>query len=233
MASAGILGKALERAGKKPTFKAVKQLYSETFDEIRGLGSFYLFADFGSSYLPELRKAFGEEFLVIDHHQPKSQEKENHLNSLLYGIDGGTEISGSGLSYLLARELGENKDLAALAIVGAVGDMQDYSGKLKGLNREILEDGISAGVLSAHEDFRLYGRISRPLVQYIVFSSNPILPELTASEENCIAFLADLGISLKTGSRWRSYIDLSENEKKKLATALVLHLQSTARPNGK
>jgi len=233
MASAGILGKALERAGKKPAYKAVKQLYSETFEEIRGLGSFYLFADFGSSYLPELREAFDSEFLVLDHHQLKSQEKENHINPLLYGIDGGTEISGSGMCYLLARELGDNKDLAALAIVGAVGDMQDYSGKLKGLNREILKDGVSAGVLSVREDLRLYGRISRPLVQYILFSNNPILPELTASEENCIAFLSDLGINLKTGSRWRSYIDLSENEKKKLVTALVLHLQKHGTPEWK
>jgi len=233
MASAGVLGNALLRIGKKPVFKAVKQLYSESFDEIKGLGKFYCFADFGSSYIEELGRAFGKEFAVIDHHQLKSMEKERHLNPLLYGVDGGTEISGSGTCYLVAKKLGANEDLAALAIVGAVGDMQDSKGRLNGLNRLILEDGIKAGVLEATDDLRLYGRITRPLPRYLEFANNPIIPGLTADYSGSIAFLNKHGIDFKKGGEWRSYADLELEEKKELVTALILYMQKLGMPEWK
>lgn len=235
IASAGIIGKALQREDKKIEFKAVKQLYSETIKEIKGLSEFYLFADFGSSYLEELSKAFGKEFLVIDHHQPKSFElKAFHLNPWLYGIDGGTQISGSGLCFLVAMELSKkNSDLSGLAVVGGVGDMQDSKGKLLGLNAEIAEQGIKAGVIEKRVDLRLYGRITRPLAQFLMYASNPIIPMLTANEENCYAFLQKHGIKLKDGTQWRSYEDLTKEEKKKLATALILHMHSHNVPEWK
>ena len=233
--AAGIIGKALERAGIKTGFRAVKQLYSETLEEIRDLGSFYVFADFGSSYIEELKKAFGEEFVVIDHHQPKSIKREKiHVNPMLYGIDGGREISGSGSCYLVARQMSKkNRDLSALAVVGAVGDMQDSQGKLTGINAEIVEEGIKAGVLGKKRDLRLYGRISRPLTQFLEFASNPILPGLTANSENCIAFLHEHGIKLKEAGQWRSYEDLNREEKKKLSTALILRLSAHGEPEWK
>ncbi len=235
MAAAGIIGKALEREGKKSSFKAIKQLYSETLEEIRGLGSFYVFADFGSSYLEEIKKAFKEEFVVIDHHQPKTSEREpRHLNPLLYGIDGSREISGAGLCFLVSEELNKkNQDLSALAIVGAVGDMQDSRGKLAGLNTEILEKGIKRGVLEKKQDLRFYGRISRPLTQFLEFATTPVLPELTANRENCTAFLQEQGIKLKEAGQWRSYEDLSLEEKKTLSTALILHLSKHGEPEWK
>ena len=234
MASAGIIGKALQRKGKKVKFLAVKQLYSETFSEIKGLGEFYLFADFGSSYLDELKEAFGSEFAVIDHHQPKGMERDRHLNPWLYGIDGGNEISGAGLCYIVAKELGEgNADLAALAVVGAVGDMQDSRGKLIGLNAGIAEDGVKAGVLEKKEDLRLYGRVTRPLAQFLVYASSPVIPGLTANKEACYVFLGEQGIALKEGGQWKSYEGLGEAEKKKLATALILHLQKHGVPEWK
>jgi len=234
MAAAGIIGKALQRAGKEVKFLAVKQLYSETFQEIKGLGAFYLFADFGSSYIPELKEAFGLEFAVIDHHQPKALAREKfHFNPMLYGIDGGNEISGAGLCYLVARELGENADLAALAVVGAVGDMQDSGGKLIGLNAEIAEDGVKAGVLKRKEDMRLYGRITRPLPQFLEFASGPVIPGLTADREACFALLEKLHIKLKENGKWRSYSKLEEDEMKGLATALVLRMQEAGLPEWK
>ena len=52
-----------------------------------------------------------------------------HINPHLVGADGALHISGSGTSFLLARALAAtsegNDDLAALAVVGAVGDLQE------------------------------------------------------------------------------------------------------------
>ncbi|MFH1586703.1 MAG: DHH family phosphoesterase [Candidatus Diapherotrites archaeon] len=226
--SAGaIVAKALQRDEKKLKCKAVKQLYSETFEEIKGLGENYIFVDFGSGQLEELKKEFGDNFFVLDHHQPVDVEHKFHINPFHFGIDGGNEISGAGMAYLFAKTYdSENKFLAPLAIVGAVGDMQDFSGKLRGMNAEILQEAVANGFMESGNDLRLYGRISRPLTQFLMFSSNPIIPELTADEEKCIKFLNRLGIELRQNEQWRSYIDLSAEEKKKLTSALIVHMHS-------
>jgi len=137
LSGGAIIAKALEREGKKWKAIAIKQLYKETLEEIKGLGENYIFVDLGSSYVNELKQEFKENFFVFDHHQT-TNDSENHVNASVYGFDGGREISGSGTSYLFAKTLNqENVDLADLAIVGAVGDIQDSSGRVIGLNKEI------------------------------------------------------------------------------------------------
>jgi RecJ-like exonuclease len=225
MASAGIMIKALERKGKEVEVKAVKQLYSETIKEIKGLGENYLFLDFGSGQLSQLKKEFGEKFIVIDHHQPTTENHPLHFNPFHFKVNGGIEVSGSGLSYLVAKQLSkENKDLGDLAIVGAVGDMQDFNGKLVGLNAEILKETQKNSLIEVKQDLRLYGRISRPITQFLLFASNPFLPGLTANKENCQEFLKKTGIPLKKENTWRSYSDLSEKEKKEFVSSLMVYL---------
>ena len=57
--------------------------------------------------------------------------------------------SGAGATYLVSKALDlKNKDLSALAIVGAIGDLQDRKFcELRGMNTEIVKDGKDAGVL--------------------------------------------------------------------------------------
>ncbi len=222
-----IVAKALQRGGKKLKCRAIKQIYRETIEEIKGMGENYIFVDFGSGQLDDLKKEFGDNFFVLDHHQPVDVEHKFHISPFHFGIDGGNEISGAGMAYLFAKIFDpENKFLAPLAIVGAVGDMQDFSGKLRGMNAEILKEAVENGFMESGNDLRLYGRVSRPLTQFLMFSSNPIIPELTANEENCVKFLNGLGIELRQNGQWRSYIDLNAEEKKKLTSALIVHMHS-------
>ncbi|MFH1587771.1 MAG: DHH family phosphoesterase [Candidatus Diapherotrites archaeon] len=243
--SAGAIAfKMLEREKKKVKAIGVKQLYKETISEIKGMGKNYIFVDFGSGQLSELKKNFCEartaesssrpppgvtgDFFVFDHHQIEANTEHNfQFNPMLFGINGGTELSGSGTAYFIALALNEkNIDLSVLALIGAAGDMQDFKGKLIGLNELILEHAIKEKLIEKKTDLRLYGRISRPLIQFIMFSSNPILPELTANELNTIEFLKKTGIQLKNRNEWRAYEDLNLNEKKELSTALMMHLMN-------
>ena len=42
------------------------------------------------------------------------------------GLDGATDVSGSGVAYFVAKAMNQkNVDLAPVALVGALGDMQD------------------------------------------------------------------------------------------------------------
>ncbi|MFH1255993.1 MAG: DHH family phosphoesterase [Candidatus Diapherotrites archaeon] len=230
IAAGAIACKMLQGEGKEVKAKAVKQLYNETIEEIRGLGETYVFVDFGSGQMRLLQKEFGKNFFVMDHHQQEEtgERHEFELNPYQFGVNGGTEISGAGTTYFVARELNKkNRKLSALAVVGAVGDMQDFRGKLEGVNAEIVNEAVEEGVMEKKIDLRLYGRISRPLAQFLEFSSNPIIPGLTANEENCKKFLSQAGIGVKEeseGGRWRSYEDLSAAEKKKLSSALIEYM---------
>ncbi len=71
-----------------------------------------------------------------------------HFNPHLFGRDGSFELSGAGATYLVSKALDlKNKDLSALAIVGAIGDLQDRKFcELRGMNTEIVNDGKEAGV---------------------------------------------------------------------------------------
>jgi RecJ-like exonuclease len=233
--SAGaIMYKALSRLGKSVKKIWIKQLYKETINEIKGLGKNYVFVDFGSGQLSYLKEEFGENLFVFDHHERTNVQHPNHFSPFDYGINGGTEISASGISYLFAEALDKkNIDLVQLAVVGAVGDVQDFKGKLTGLNGEIVAKGAEAGIVKIENDLKLYGRITRPLIQFLEFSTSPIIPEITANEENARKFLQENGIELKDKERWRTYSDLSLEEKKELATALILHLQKHNVPEWK
>ena len=146
-----------------------------------------------------------------------------HFNPHLFGKDGALDISGAGAAYLVGKALSpDNRDLAALAIVGAVGDLQaEKERKLIGTNRTILRDGIEAGVLNSPVDIYLFGRETRPIYKLLQYSSDMILPGLTNHEGNSIAFLEKLNIPQKDGERWLSWTELTIEDRKKVVSELV------------
>lgn len=226
----------IKRMGKEFKSICLKQIYADEIPRIKALNcSHYLFIDFGSGQLDLLKENF-DHFMVLDHHEPQPIDHDLHLNPLLHGIDGGSEVSAAGVAYAVARSMtGKNVDLSALAIVGALGDMQDSrTGKLEGFNAGLVQEAVEEGFLEVKNDLRLYGRISRPLTQFLTFSTSPVLPGLTGNEEACKRFLGWVGIELTDqNQQWRSYEDLSLDEKKRLTSALILHLNKFNTPEWK
>jgi RecJ-like exonuclease len=209
----------------KPLF--FRQLDGNALDEVADLGAdLVIFTDLGSGMIQEICDR-DLQAVVADHHKPVAclADPLAHINPHLVGADGATELSGSGTSFLLARALatasGGNDDLAALAVVGAVGDLQDMaSGRLQGLNRRILEIGSVAGAVSFSRDIKLFGRQTRPVYKMLEYSQDPYLPGLSGKEDACIAFLKDIGIRLG-GEKWRRWIDLNQEEKSSMVTAIL------------
>ena len=93
-------------------------------------------------------------------------------------------------------------------------------GQLVGINRHILEIGSKAGALSFGRDIKLFGRQTRPVFKMLEYSQDPYLPGLSGNEDACIAFLKDVGIRLG-GERWRRWIDLNQEERSSLVTAII------------
>ncbi|HEV8360574.1 MAG TPA: DHH family phosphoesterase [Candidatus Thermoplasmatota archaeon] len=220
---------ALERAGVEHRVRFVKSLTPDELEKVRDLNpELTLFVDLGSGMADRLD---GMEVVICDHHH-SGKDLPFHLNPRLFGLDGSTTASGAGMTYLLARALDPaNKDLAALGIVGAVGDLQDlHARRLTGINREVLlADARAARVVEPLLDTRLFGRESRPLAKLLQYADDPHLPGLSAREEACLRFLGDLGIPLMQGDRWRRWIDLSAAERRRLLSALASHLLRAGR----
>jgi len=80
---------------------------------------FVIFCDMGSGQ-PDIVNKFNA--VVLDHHIPQDGSTQVQVNPHLIGLDGGSEVSASGVCYSLARIMGDNSDLSGLAISGAIGD---------------------------------------------------------------------------------------------------------------
>ncbi|MCJ7763398.1 DHH family phosphoesterase [Candidatus Bathyarchaeota archaeon] len=151
------------------------------------------------------------------------------MNPHLHGRDGASDISGSGVAYFVAKAVStENIDLAPIALVGALGDIQDKyeQKKLGGLNEKIVEDAVNANLVKVEKDLIFFGRETRPIHKTLASTTSPFLPGISGEEGASVAFLNSLGIKLKDGEKWRALRDLTEDEKKKLCSALADHLLS-------
>jgi single-stranded-DNA-specific exonuclease len=229
LTSAGIAATALERAGIEFEVVFKKQLDDNEIATIAAREEeTVLFTDFGSGQLDAIaaHEAAGDFTPVIaDHHQPAESDTEYHLNPLLEGLDGASELSGAGASYVLARALeGEdvdNRDLARLAVVGAVGDMQAVGGELVGANREIVAEGVEAGVLEEGTDLAFYGKQTRPLPKLLEYASEVRIPGISNDGNGAIRFLDGLGLDLKRDGEWRRWVDLDHEERQTVASSLV------------
>ncbi|WP_338730173.1 DHH family phosphoesterase [Haladaptatus sp. DJG-WS-42] len=229
LTSAAIASRALERA-EIPFETVFKKQLDET--EIASIAArdyeTVLFTDFGSGQLDVIgahEEAGDFTPVIADHHQPAETETEFHLNPLLFGLDGASELSGAGAAYVLARALGgeANRDLAALAVVGAVGDMQATDGELLGANTNIVAEGVEVGVLETGTDLTFYGKQTRPLPKLLEYASDVHIPGISNSERGAHNFLSKLDLNLKDGNEWRRWVDLSLSERQTLASALLKH----------
>jgi len=224
-----VLVKALRALGKDVNFKVIKQLDSVTLSQIVELQpETCVFTDMGSGQLTLLAASGIPKYYILDHHKPEG-EYALQVNPHVHGFDGGLEVSGSGMAYFAAKALGF-QDMAHIAVVGAVGDMQDAGGRLHSLNRIIMDDAVNAGLLKVKNDLRLFGRQSRPLVQMLAYSSDPVIPSLTGNAEACTAFLLSLGIAPDVEGVLRNYVDLSWDERRELTSALYMKLVDLGTP---
>jgi len=230
LSAGAIIRKALERLDKEYEGHTLQHFSKEELKEYSKhyKSKPFILIDFGSGYLDMIKKEIKNgEYCIIDHHEVEGETEEPHLNPHLSGRDGSSEISSSGLSYAVAREIDdENKDMSKIGMIGALGDMQynNEESKLIGLNREILKEGEEAGEIETRKDITLYGRHSRDIVSFLTYSNYPYLPGLTGDRRNCYIFLKDLGIDLKNGKgKSRKYCELSQEEKRRLISGLHVY----------
>jgi single-stranded-DNA-specific exonuclease len=234
-----IADQALQRAHVAHEVLFFKKLDDAAVARIDSLGTEgVLLTDLGSGYLSKISHPG---LIVADHHSPDcasnvaSRKKKDlfdfhdnsrlHLNPHLFGFDGSKEASGASTTYWIARQMSsENIALAPLAIVGAVGDLQDNAHlKLVGINSLVRDEAEDANLLRTEYDLRLFGRETRPLTKFLQYASDPALPGLSNDWYACRRFLEKTRVRLKDrAGRERSWSSLSVEEKDAIKAELDL-----------
>jgi single-stranded-DNA-specific exonuclease len=166
IAAAVIVAAALHRAGRAFRLRCSPRVVP---GELAGEGG-VLLCDFGAS-----REDLPPHVMVIDHHPPRF-DGEFHVNPARTEPSGGGEVPAAGAAYFVAQHLGENRDLAGLALVGMVGDRQACTGA----NRGILNDGIANGYITPGRGVLLPGR---DLPEALAHSTRPYLPGISGDEQ--------------------------------------------------
>jgi len=155
--SGAILTKAFEREGfgvrrfclEKPYPEVLKRIYEQE-------GRILIFADFAGRIAPMLSELNrGKNLTVIlDHHvaEPSTDPKVHNLDPELYGLKGDRDITASTTCFFFARAMNpDNRDMAWIAALGAVGDKFFVDGRLVSKNREVMMEAVQQGMMEIKE----------------------------------------------------------------------------------
>jgi RecJ-like exonuclease len=202
--SASLIASMLMELDKNFQITIVKGIKSEVIETVKKREpKLVIFTDIGSGYL-DMLKELKCDIIVIDHHEIEgSVDNIIHINPLNYEL----ELSGSGTTYLLVKEVLQHNSLAPLAIVGTIGDA-NYSVSSKVFEAPSIE--IESGL-------NLFGRFSRPLYRALELSGTPGLEDQSKS----LQFLYEIGIVPQKDGEWITLSDLTVEEKMRLADAIV------------
>ncbi len=144
IAAGAILCHAMLRAGIQFRMRVCAEVPSASLSH----DTASLLCDLGSG-----REDLPPETMVVDHHLPVFSG-QFHVNPRLEKIDGDRELSAAGAAYLVAQEIGDNRDLAGLVIPGIIGDSQEFAGK----NLEIFNESVANGIIVPDKGVTLAGR---------------------------------------------------------------------------
>ncbi|HIE14009.1 TPA: DHH family phosphoesterase [Candidatus Bathyarchaeota archaeon] len=149
LSSAAVMMHALQAEGFEVRLLCLEKVYPEVIrsvhDEWDGI---IVYTDIGSAH-GDMISNFNRGrnlTLILDHHDPRPPDDPRiyDLNLEYYGFRGEEEFSGATISYLFAKAMNEeNVKLSYLALVGS----QEIPGRLRGLNRHVLEEAVMEGVV--------------------------------------------------------------------------------------
>jgi single-stranded-DNA-specific exonuclease len=165
IAAGAIIATAMHRSGRAFRLRCCSRITPADLTGEAGV----LLCDFGAS-----REDLPPHVMIIDHHPPRF-DGEYHVNPAIAEPSGGGEVPAAGAAYLVAQHMGENRDLAGIALIGMIGDKQACTGA----NRGILNDGIANGYITTGRGVLLPGR---DLAEGLTLATRPYLEGISGDE---------------------------------------------------
>ena len=239
ISACALLLKLLNNESRKYSVSIVQQLNRHLLLQLaKEPYNCFIFTDIGSGVINDVSEVLnGKKVFILDHHSISADNPEQiakdivFVNPHLYGIDGGKEISGAGVVFKFACTVDSNmEDFAHIAIIGAVGDLQEQNGFLR-LNQEILEVALRKGKIKVTKGLRIFGSQTKPLHKALEYCTDPFIPGVSGSESGAIQFLYQIGIDPKNGNGWKKIVHLDDEDMKKLVTGIIMKRFNEAKPD--
>ena len=211
--SATIMIQTLKKIDRKFSVKIIKGI-EEQFIYDLPKNKITIFLDLASGSLDYIAKSDLEDVFIIDHHEIVQEipQKVEIINPELHDSQ---KISGSCLTYLFCKQINpKNKELAKLAILGMIGDILEKD--VDKLNNGILDDGE----IKRKRGLLIYPS-TRPLNRTLEFCSRPYIPKVTGDTKGVLELLREVGLN-PTNGKYKSIIELDQEEMEKLVTAIML-----------
>ncbi len=227
LTSAVIMTKILLKHEQKFWLTIVKQLEDSIIEELKEESlkkkwKALIFLDLGSNKINEIKKIASVPVFIVDHHEIEMVfekiDVEYNKDNFYFIHCLNEKISAAGLSYLFARKLGGEKELAQFAILGMIGDFLDKS--ISKSNNNILADAQHSG-MQLKRGLTVFSAM-RPLHKALEFSSSVFIPGVTGNFNGSLEMLKEIGINVKTHKGWRTLMDLNDEELSRLITAILV-----------
>lgn len=235
ISACAVLIKLLNNENRKYSVSVIQQLNKGILSQLaKEPYECYIFTDIGSGVMEDIHNLLGgRKVFVLDHHSLEPVTEYDNIvfvNPHTCGIDGGKEISGAGVVFRFTCAVDKSmEDFAHIAIIGAIGDIQEKNGFLR-LNDEILKVAIERKKIKVVRGLRIFGAQTKPLHKALEYCTDPYIPGVTGSESGAVQFLNQIGIEPKNHSGWKKIVHLDEDDMKKLVTGIIMKRLNETNP---
>lgn len=236
ISAASIMIKLLSTENRKYSVSIVQQLNLAVINQLASEPyNCFVFTDIGSGLIDEIKEHLkGKKVFILDHHSVADAADYGNIvfiNPHLHGIDGGKEISGAGVVFKFACAVDPAmEDMVHIAIVGAVGDLQEQNGFMR-LNKEILNVAVKKNKIKVEIGLRIFGSQTKPLHKALEYCTDPYIPGVSGSESGAIQFLYQIGIDPKNGNGWKKIVNLDQEDMKRLVTGIIMKRLNESKPD--
>ena len=260
ISACAIMIKLLNNDNRKYSISTVQQLNKDVLGQLAAEPyNCFIFTDIGSGVVNDIKQLLNDKrVFILDHHSIEETQHASELklnasssyreqvelahnsgdfgsivfvNPHTYGIDGGKEISGAGVVFKFACAVDKSmEEIAHIAIVGAIGDLQEQNGFLR-LNEEILKIAVEKSKIKVVKGLRIFGSQTKPLHKALEYCTDPYIPGVSGSESGAIQFLYQIGIEPKNDNGWKKIVHLDEEDMKKLVTGIIMKRLNEANPD--
>jgi len=238
ISACSLLLKLLNNESRKYSVSIVQQLNRQLLLQLaKEPYNCFIFTDIGSGVISDVNELLsGKKVFILDHHSTTENidglsKDIVFVNPHRFGIDGGKEISGAGVVFRFGCAVDSSmEDFAHIAIIGAIGDLQEQNGFLR-LNQEILDIALKRGKIKVTKGLRIFGSQTKPLHKALEYCTDPYIPGVSGSESGAIQFLYQIGIDPKNGNGWKKIVHLDEEDMKKLVTGIIMKRLNEAKPD--
>jgi RecJ-like exonuclease len=202
IAAAGILARCLYAYNLPFHIKFTRPLRPAEIAEL-GKENYDLFAflDQGSAQISAIHKfvlGAGHDVLILDHHPGEFPVHPNLacLNPHACGLNGAKDVSASGVVYSVIEQIDKSfRPLVGLAVIGALGDRQEFYSGFTGINDTLVKRAVDLGLVGVDEGLKLIGRDLSPVTECLRLSVRPYLPGISGNLDACRELVDTLGIA--------------------------------------